>query len=997
MNKISDLQQYKGTLPYASEMFGVYSPLLGWKSARKTKRMQFAIQMAKTQFLSELVNKYQPNVKVHFNTDGIVEPESFLPATIIKNKMAVQTESLLLNEIAKILADKDRPGLQDWKDLLNRDGLAGMLNGDGDNTVFKQIQKRHNESLYSLQGLRLNENETAEALEKRKLELKTQKVNNTINDLQKESVIAGLLADLAADGKSEQLEQIFYENEEGAVDKEIKRLQALLEENTDDPFLNFDPHKDIKDVAVSPIGIVHLYRQFFFELDTFLGSPVGHVWISPGATVELVEVSSRKTTVEKTFETSYESSTRQESSSTTQDDLSNATKLDNKEDTKAGFSTTANSSYPTISISATASLNMDSSQQMSREKTQKEMRQQSNKLSTEIRQNYKSTFKTITETTDTSSKRYVLTNPSAEKLINYEMRRKMRKVGVQVQDMGSYLCWETFVDEPGKNLGLANLVHIAKPADLVPPPDQTMLPELPENKTVVFNERFLWEGGDKSVLYDPDERIIWGDAKKIECPEGYELNDEITNLNKPLPAFGVDPVDHTRWGFIFMVNSDKASFRIGLTISRDYKPKDGYIFPSLRKEGFNNSERHDFAVSGSIAFKLTQAKREEIANANSAKVKAGYAADKENQRRTQDAFIQAAKDRIKLASNIKQRNFEDLREEERTIVYRKLIASLMTESNYNLPDTGENFEPRHVFSELINSVFDVDKMLYFVAPEWWKPRKHYNQGILPAEKSTLTPGSSAVNLTVPLHKNFNMAVAAPFRQTFPLPRELRSSITNWSDGENRDDNYFITEDSEPAKLGSSLGWLLQLDGDKHRNAFLNAPWVKAIVPIRPGKEEAALNWLQNAGVEGVDGLDAKYKVKEEYPYIIKKLTDNQIPVSNEPTIGDAIKALCIEVREKNKAAMKVDKFPKDPDIHDDQKVSSTPVEKVFEHGFYPLQGGFRANPNPDDNQDPNTDPNNKDKYFNIFTQWLEILPTDQIVPVPVEYDPIDGRMKKGQN
>ena len=48
------------------------------------------------------------------------------------------------------------------------------------------------------------------------------------------------------------------------------------------------------------------------------------------------------------------------------------------------------------------------------------------------------------------------------------------------------------------------------------------------------------------------------------------------------------------------------------------------------------------------------------------------------------------------------------------------------------------------------------------------------------------------------------------------------------------DSYFITEDSEPARLGSSLGWLLQLDGDNMRNAFLNAPWVKAVIPIRPG-------------------------------------------------------------------------------------------------------------------------------------------------------------------
>src|SRR5690606_17848406 len=68
-------------------------------------------------------------------------------------------------------------------------------------------------------------------------------------------------------------------------------------------------------------------------------------------------------------------------------------------------------------------------------------------------------------------------------------------------------------------------------------------------------------------------------------------------------------------------------------------------------------------------------------------------------------------------------------------------------------------------------------------------------------------------------------------------------------GEHREDNYYVTEESEPARLGSSLGWLLQLDGDDQRNAFLNAPWVKAVIPIRPGKEKAAFNWLKRVNVE----------------------------------------------------------------------------------------------------------------------------------------------------
>ena len=70
----------------------------------------------------------------------------------------------------------------------------------------------------------------------------------------------------------------------------------------------------------------------------------------------------------------------------------------------------------------------------------------------------------------------------------------------------------------------------------------------------------------------------------------------------------------------------------------------------------------------------------------------------------------------------------------------------------------------------------------------------------------------------------------------------------------RPDNYLITEKSAAARLGSSLGWLLQLDGDNLRNAFLNAPWVKAVIPVRPGQERAAMAWLQNVSVEGSEGL-----------------------------------------------------------------------------------------------------------------------------------------------
>ena len=115
---------------------------------------------------------------------------------------------------------------------------------------------------------------------------------------------------------------------------------------------------------------------------------------------------------------------------------------------------------------------MSSTQSKAREVTHKHMRQQTEKVSTEIRKNFKSTFRTVTETTDTSSKRYVLTNTTPD-LLNYEMRHKMRQVGVQVQDIGTYLCWQAYVDDPGRQLGISKLVHLAKGPEMgdVPPPE----------------------------------------------------------------------------------------------------------------------------------------------------------------------------------------------------------------------------------------------------------------------------------------------------------------------------------------------------------------------------------------------------------------------------------------------------------------------------------------------------------------------------------------------
>src|SRR6266542_4378300 len=117
-------------------------------------------------------------------------------------------------------------------------------------------------------------------------------------------------------------------------------------DNSMDAYLNINDlnprdSENLKSVALSPISVVHLFRQYFFELDTFLGTPVSHVWLSPGSTVELIEIHTRTTVVEKTLETSLDILTKSEKTTTQQEELSEAVKENNQKDVKFGASVKA--------------------------------------------------------------------------------------------------------------------------------------------------------------------------------------------------------------------------------------------------------------------------------------------------------------------------------------------------------------------------------------------------------------------------------------------------------------------------------------------------------------------------------------------------------------------------------------------------------------------------------------------------------------------------------
>lgn len=940
--RLADLTSYTSVLPYASEMFGVYQPLLGWRSQRTEERYEEGFEKDKRQLLQKVRREFTGLVDVAYKDN---KAEVTLKPGVLEGGTLRAFDSIVLEQLARKLPADGAVGASAWSQAITKTNIDAILKNEVAKTYAREFASL---TKPAAAGARAR---TASAIATRS------RVSAFEEQLQYESSVAGALLYLAKERKHEALKEIFYSTRNNA--ERAALLVAKL--SASDPAEAFfgttslrpaDRHY-VQNVALSPIGVVHLFRQYFFELDSFLGTPVRHVWLSPGSSVELVEVHTRKETVEKTLEVALDQITRSETTTTTQEEISDAVKEDNQQDIKFGASVTASYS----SIEASSSFDYARSQQAAREQTHKRMRQQTEKLSSEIRKSFKTTFKSTSEVTDVSSTRHVMANSTSE-LINYELRRKMRQVGIQVQDIGTYLCWQTYVDDPGRDLGLAKLIHIAKPAELdgIPHPEAipALLPFQEERIVTIPFISIAHDADNEGEVYvhgvEVDNSEWWGELEKIEsnfrqefvCPKPNHVLSgvEFDPQGKPVSVSRADAIVNANGRASFTLHLDSADF-----------------------QGQNSLQ-----VKLMLHWSPTEAANKAIQEQNEQKLKDFKEREKAEY---QKAYVETVKDRVTVASKITLRNADELREEERIVVYRKLVQDMLLKG-VPLPDD----RTRHVAAELLNSIFDVAKMLYFVAPEWWRPRLHRSRQQLQqtSQPAPVTPfpvkGTAGV-----LGKG--LYATAHFAEANLAGGTLAASTVGWggvNDAER--DNYFITQESEPARMGSSLGWLLQLDGDNMRNAFLNAPWVKAVMPIRPGKEQAAIDWLKS--VEGMNGITDDVIYRTDNP--------DEKDLEGEPLDGqkliDVLEDLAERIRRKHEAGVRAGEYPKASEVSDPQLVdegsvvTATPIDRVYEHGFFPLADSFRANVG--DN-------------YEIFDQWIEVLPTDQIVPVEVKYDPKTGR------
>ncbi len=861
-----NLIDFKGTYPYATEPFGVYQPLLGWKGRQAVTR----VNRVRQRNLASLVARMRDDPRLWQNADipQVAQPPlpgPDYPPTGLASAVAVRVAAAGREiESASGLPVTDA----DLRSLLRVDRLSKVLQAVvGDPATQARIDAAENARNAAMANNPYISQGSVAADPRQSV-------------LGHEAAVASALAWLG---------QSSLDTARGVL---FGRANAfVLAQAFIDPIAAY--LSGLVSVVLSPVGLVQLYREYFFELDTFLGPPVGHVWVSPGGTLEVMEVNTRKTTVERATEASTSTAQTSESASTQQDDLADAVKDANSQNTKLGATASASYSMGKVfQAQASATFGLDTTRSNSDEITHKQMRSQSEKLTSEIRQNFKTTFRTVTETTDTSSRRYVLANTTAA-LVNYELRRKMRRVAVQVQHTGTQLCWQVYLDNTGDTLGVASLIHVAKPEDSgsVPAPPDAPAQLDPKDTTwdIDFAFQPIGDPGDTDDDYfNGSEDPTWGTTKSIVWEADYTLTPPASNYT--LAAVTLQGV-----------HGQGSSAAAHVTFQPNVPVQNGFHLQLPYVNFGDGSSIHITAGAHWNPPDMTAANTQ---------YQAKYAQYTEQIRQdTQTAYVALVRDRIEKAGSVKPRSSDDLREEERDVVYRRLLTQL---------EGGVASDEMHVNAELVRAMFDADAMLYFVAEDWWRPRLWFSQQGVDQSYTASLPASSG-----------------PQSSTYSLGPADQVGWGGLSDACRP--NYEITENSAPAPFGASLGWLLQLDGDPLRNAFLNAPWVKAIVPIRAGREADALAWLEHAAVEGADGLDDPYVSAAGDP-----------PELQNVTVRQALAVLAQQVTAQGSDPAQF--------LH---------TETVYENGFDPLAGGFRAPTAP----------------FQVFDQWIEVLPTDQVVAI----------------
>jgi hypothetical protein len=214
--------QFKAILPYASEIFGVYQPMIGWKSKRQLTRAASGLDDIS---IVSMMDIYDPDVDVAFIQDEI-RLGHILTGRLRIGRPVPQNGSLLLMSIANDLEEIARPtSLGDWVPLFLDTTFEQRLRDDVFPQWREQVQAELQHARSAFQSM---PHETPEQAQLRLQQRLTEVENAAKQQLEQESIIAKVLFDLFDSQDITTLDRIFYGGKHPLEPLNIERLRELV-------------------------------------------------------------------------------------------------------------------------------------------------------------------------------------------------------------------------------------------------------------------------------------------------------------------------------------------------------------------------------------------------------------------------------------------------------------------------------------------------------------------------------------------------------------------------------------------------------------------------------------------------------------------------------------------------------------------------------------------------------------------------------------------------
>lgn len=569
--------------------------------------------------------------------------------------------------------------------------------------------------------------------------------------------------------------------------------------------------------VASPLGLLHHYRQHFFYGELERGGIELVKSLAPHEEFEVILTESRSSTVEEEIlnelEVTTNSSVEEKASIELTDRVASTISR------SSTMNISANGSYTAVFWNAGGSVSSTTSEASvnSNESTTKRLQEVTKKQSEQTRKLTRITTRRSETRNESATNRHLIRNDSNDP-VTYGLRKLGNTVHSKIQSLGEQLVWQTKVFDPGRFLALSNFL------DLEYAPEKVEIVGWETVRVTLNHSHDRYIPKQKQVV-DVAEVFISAFKKHMEqykSLQGHEVYKKVEkwfysgqhiseidpNITKPTaPWKGTtfqnllfQHIGHNAQGHFgpsredprprkdpsWLKGADKLEIQPGgITTELDFS----IVIPwaNFWIDGTIQLPRLGVTQLSLIppGIELPEGLKDENGKITASK-------------EAQDAYLQhmISISEIKASVDInsdQKRRIADLRFEERKSILAQKISTLMDGVGYSEEDKNSilNMYVR------INDIFDGQQLFYDVDTSEYAEAKH-----------------------------------------------LRSHPIG-----NRDAYNIVSTANNAVHLGASLGWTrVQKDGDEKRNMFLNAPFAWACLPVRPGREADAVDFLRSHGL-----------------------------------------------------------------------------------------------------------------------------------------------------